>query len=187
MCLPQASSGPRVEEGYSILHAAVASHKPQILELLLQYGAFPNMPLIPIRNVSLKNVEREIIEVSFRSPCCCKVSVFMFKKNNLQVNAVVSAGGKVSQFDLMQRVNMRPIHVAAEIQGVDGIQCIDLLLNYEAEVDSRDAMGRTPLMTAARNNTPMSPDFVKKLINAGSDVHAKDLVIYTQQLKSIEQ
>lgn len=45
----QISSPPRVKDGYTVLHAAIAARKPHVTEVLLQYGAFPELPDIPLR------------------------------------------------------------------------------------------------------------------------------------------
>ena len=34
-------------DGDSLLHAAIAARKPLVVEVLLQYGAFPELPAIP--------------------------------------------------------------------------------------------------------------------------------------------
>lgn len=43
----QNTSPPRVREGDSVLHAAIAASKPRVVEVLLQYGAFPNLEALP--------------------------------------------------------------------------------------------------------------------------------------------
>lgn len=47
LCYLQTSSPPRVREGDSVVHAAVSARKPHVVEVLLQYGAFTEMPVIP--------------------------------------------------------------------------------------------------------------------------------------------
>ncbi|KAL8433287.1 hypothetical protein ACSSS7_003971 [Eimeria intestinalis] len=133
------SSPPRVKDGDSILHAAIAARKPQIVEVLLQYGAFTELPGIPQG------------------------------KKATGENALVPLTTSMAE-----TANERPIHAAAVIQALDSMEAVEMLLQYGAKVDSRDSLGRTPLMVAAFHSKPQSHEFVKKLILAGADVKATD-------------
>ncbi|KAL8269547.1 hypothetical protein Esti_006513 [Eimeria stiedai] len=127
------SSPPRVKDGDSILHAAIAARKPQVVEVLLQYGAFTELPGIPQEK----------------------------KKSDHGVFCV-------------QTANERPMHAASVIQALDSMEVVEMLLQYGADVNSRDSLGRTPLMVAAFHSKPQSHEFVKKLILSGADVQATD-------------
>ncbi|MBV9851411.1 MAG: ankyrin repeat domain-containing protein [Armatimonadetes bacterium] len=66
--------------------------------------------------------------------------------------------------------DMPALHLAAERDSTD---CVQLLLDYGAEIDLRDTqLGRTALLAAL--DTDISPNAAALLIRRGADVNARD-------------
>ena len=65
-----------------------------------------------------------------------------------------------------ERSNYTPLHLAAEQYGAE---TLGLLLDYGADINARDFIGSTPLMTASGTNPDSSA--ILTLISAGVDVN----------------
>jgi ankyrin repeat protein len=64
-----------------------------------------------------------------------------------------------------------PIHVAC---GYGALKIVNLLLDYNASVETKDGKGNTPLLLAAREDDDVHIAIVDALLRAGADINAEN-------------
>lgn len=129
-------------DGMSPLHAAVETGNFEIMQILLAYGAKPNLRDYKKRTPLMmldEDAETEMARV------------------------LLSYGAKIKLADSEKNT---VLHHYAEFDDADMVR---LLISHGADPNAKNKLGRTALMIAAENG---SSDTITTLIEAGADVHA---------------
>ncbi|KYK70210.1 rhoptry neck protein RON9, partial [Toxoplasma gondii TgCatPRC2] len=154
------SSPPRVRDGDSVIHAAIAASKPRVVEILLQYGAFPNIEAFPRSPDAANRMGMRPLHYVARYPTLENYeSLFLLLKYGSPVN-VRDVGGRT------------PLMIAARSSHPFSKLFARALIDRNADVTARDKAGLSALHYAAASN---SCKLVKLLINRGADVMSQDI------------
>jgi ankyrin repeat protein len=131
-------------DGLTALHLAATSEQPQVVKMLLDAGADPNVPTYDYRNTALHSASAKgytpVVQVLVDHP----------GKNKTNINAI--------NHDRLTALNR------ASING--HIDTVDLLLRKRANYELRDNRGHSPLANAVYYN---HLSVVKRLLAAGAD------------------
>nr|XP_022902304.1 transient receptor potential channel pyrexia-like [Onthophagus taurus] len=134
------------------LHVAAAMGSPEILKLLLSYGASVSVQCGAERQTAL-----HLAAADGELKC---------------VEILLDSGADIES---KNRKHQTPLHLATLYQSTE---ILELLLKRGASPNARDIDGRTPLHTAIVKFS-RSCDIPKTLLNAGADVNQPDIYGYT--------
>ncbi|XKL62048.1 hypothetical protein PGB90_001881 [Kerria lacca] len=141
------------ETGKTVLHVVADLGNIKILELLLTDNRI---------NLSAKTVSQHYTALHFTA-------------ENGYVNCTQALLKSGAYVDELSKYKQTPLYLACKITNVD---CVELLLTYEANVNIRDYENRTPLH-AAVNKSPWSLHVVRMLVERSADVNIADVFGYT--------
>jgi hypothetical protein len=133
-------------ERWAAIHWA-ASHRsdPEMVDLLIRFGADPNLPTEPYKYTPLH------LAALHNQPAIIRMLVLKYKVN---IEAETS-----SYFRMM-----RPLHVAAR---AGNVEAVDALLSCGADINSTLSSGRTALLIAVAEKRSNVVEF---LIQSGCDI-----------------
>lgn len=149
---PELLTHHEVRHGLTLLSCAVKFSRPEIVSLLLEYGADPNsQDLIgeTALHLAVDNSDWEIAELLLQykaEPNCMTVdgetplhhSAFIGDKK--MMNLLLSYGADANCSDTT--LGRTPLHCAVQCEHID---CINLLLSHGASALSEDLEGKSPL------------------------------------------
>ncbi|XP_026193907.1 ankyrin repeat and KH domain-containing protein mask [Cyclospora cayetanensis] len=167
------SSPPRVRDGDSILHAAIAARKPHVTEVLLQFGAFPDIPSIPqnqrTTDATLSPLSAlNTYEATNGRPLHAAASIQSLDSIE-SVELLMQYGAKVDTRDTLERT---PLMLAAYHPKALSSGFVKRLLLAGADAKATDKAGMTALhYAAAGDNWPV----VRILLDHGADPSAPDV------------
>eukprot|EP01116_Phalansterium_solitarium_P010802 TRINITY_DN260_c0_g3_i3.p1 TRINITY_DN260_c0_g3~~TRINITY_DN260_c0_g3_i3.p1 ORF type:complete len:1209 (-),score=478.65 TRINITY_DN260_c0_g3_i3:113-3739(-) len=147
------------EQGVSPMHLAALHDADLTMNFLLRAGGMVNL-----------------VDMHGRMPlhCACLNGGHRLVKRLLETDGVL-VGQSWSGPELS------PLHIAAMLGKV---QVVELLIKARADLDARDADGRTPLHWAATGD---HAKVVRLLLDAGADVNAKDHYLATPLLMTLKR
>ncbi|CDJ56593.1 hypothetical protein, conserved [Eimeria maxima] len=168
----QNSSPPRVNDGDSILHAAIAARKPHVVEVLLQYGAFPELPALPHKTRP---------QTQTGAPLQKLQTTEMASGTPMHAAALVQAPDSVEAMELLMHYGAKadsrdswgrtPLMVAALHPTAHSHEFIKRLILAKADVKATDKAGLSALhYAAAADNWGV----VGILLDHGADAAAVD-------------
>ncbi|CDI79431.1 hypothetical protein, conserved [Eimeria acervulina] len=144
------SSPPRVMDGDSLLHAAIAARKPLVVEVLLQYGAFPELPAIP---------HKERPQTQMGGPLHGLKSTEMANGTPMHAAALVQTPDSVEAMELLLHYGAKtdsrdtwgrtPLMIAAFHPTAHSHEFIKRLILAKADVNAKDKAGLSALHYAA--------------------------------------
>ncbi|PHJ18862.1 rhoptry neck protein, partial [Cystoisospora suis] len=154
------TSPPRIREGDSVLHAAIAASKPRVVEVLLQYGAFPNLEALPRDPTSRMHVGMKPLHYA---------AYYQTWDNLESLQLLFKYGAAVDGADVGGRT---PLMIAARSLRPHAKHVVKVLLENKADIHARDAAGLQVLHHAAAAN---AAKVAKLLINHGAEVMSGDM------------
>ena len=185
----------RVEESISLLHVACFENNPQVVKLLLEQGANPN---IKLPKSGLTPIELACADRQMDPEIVSTLAEYLFP-NQLDVNAAhcVRSPGYLKDFTLLQlachSLNVQaitallanqadpnlsipgcdasPLHILCKRNQSDEQALQVLLAAGQVNINATTSKGVTPLMVACRNNAKLAHLL---LMNDSVNVHAED-------------
>ena len=185
----------RVEESTSLLHVACFENNPQVVKLLLEQGANPN---IKLPKSGLTPIELACADRQMDPEIISTLAEYLFP-NQLDVNAAhcVRSPGYLKDFTLLQlachSLNVQaitallanqadpdlsipgcdasPLHILCKRNQSDEQALQVLLAAGQVNINATTSKGVTPLMVACRNNAKLAHLL---LMNDSVNVHAED-------------
>jgi ankyrin repeat protein len=172
----------------SALMGAVAAGDDETVAALLENGAAPDQStwdgLSPLMMAAQKNRSETLFDLF------AQAGADLNRGNNQGMTALMVAAatsntqavGKLlalsADLTLEDRDGLTPLFHAVQFgdEDEDGLETLDLLLSAGSDVEKKDAGGATPLMHAALRG---KPEMVKRLLDAGAQIDAKDVVGWT--------
>ena len=159
--------------GYAPLHYGVMKNRTEVVALLLEAGADPDVvnkqSKTPL-DLAISASKYEIIDLLLEAGAAVEApadSIHVFAWNNelLGVKLHIYAGTDIDQADVDGNI---PLLLAVE-QGHIGVA--ELLIQHEANLEVADEHGFTPLIMSAELN---HPELLQILLDAGADIEVED-------------
>ena len=159
--------------GYAPLHYGVMKTRTEVVALLLEAGADPDVvnkqSKTPL-DLAISGSKDEIIDLLLEAGAAVEApvdSIYFFAWNNevIGVKLHIYAGTDIDQADEFGNI---PLLLAVE-QGHIGVA--ELLIQHEANLEVGDQHGFTPLIMSAELN---HPELLQILLDAGADIEAED-------------
>ena len=159
--------------GYAPLHYGVMKTRTEVVALLLEAGADPDVvnkqSKTPL-DLAISGSKDEIIDLLLEAGAAVEApvdSIYFLAWNNevIGVKLHIYAGTDIDQADEFGNI---PLLLAVE-QGHIGVA--ELLIQHEANLEVGDQHGFTPLIMSAELN---HPELLQILLDAGADIEAED-------------
>lgn len=159
--------------GYAPLHYAVMKTWPEVVALLLDAGADPdvvnNQSKTPL-DLAISGSKDDIIDLLLEAgatvePPADGIHILAWNNDVLGVKLHIYAGTDIDQADIDGNI---PLLLAVE-RGHIGMA--ELLIQHEANLEVTDRDGFTPLIMSAEFN---HPEVLLILLEAGADIEAED-------------
>ncbi|KAL8426440.1 hypothetical protein Efla_005494 [Eimeria flavescens] len=161
------SSPPRVRDGDTVLHAAIAARKPHVAEVLLQYGAFTELP--SLRECSVC-VAASVVCAQNANPRPIHVAAALEGLDSIEVvEMLLQYGASADSRDSLGRTALM---VAAYHPKPQSHEFSKKLLLSKADVKATDKAGLTALHYAAASD---NWQVVRLLLDHGADPAAADV------------
>ena len=163
----------KYDTGYAPLHYAVMKTRTEVVALLLEAWADPdvvnNQSKTPL-DLAISDSKYEIIDLLLEAGAAVEapadsIHVLAWSNEVLGVKLHIYAGTDIDQADEFGNI---PLLLAIE-QGHIGVA--ELLIQHEANFEVADEHGFTPLIMSAELN---HPELLQILLDAGADIEAED-------------
>ncbi|MDP6795652.1 MAG: ankyrin repeat domain-containing protein [Verrucomicrobiota bacterium] len=159
--------------GYAPLHYAVMKTWPEVVALLLEAGADPDVTNSQAKtplDLAISGSKEEIIDLLLEAGALVEapadsLHALAWSNDVLGVKLHIYAG---TDIDMMDEFGNIPLLLAVE-QGHIGVA--ELLIQHEASLEVGDEHGFTPLIMSAELN---HPELLLILLDAGADIEAED-------------
>lgn len=159
------------ENGKSLLQLAAIRGDERIIHALLKAGADPNLTdrlgATPLHAACQHSSTKMVRKTSFVTQQASRSALFEMSKDFVGVAMrLIQYGANVNATN---SIHETPLHLATSSPP----EIIELLINAQADPNSKDYIGQTPLCYAVREG---QPSIVSLLAHLGADVNSPDIL-----------